>query len=303
MITKKTYGHSPSHIPTQKLALGWLKCVHRFMSQRGTKTYWHSHAEDQILCSLFGEFAYEFKNRARVNLSAGQYIVIPANTPHRIVRMQEAGGKRVELLLSRPRQNKPKNGCDIVPDHVVRSIVDLMRANPCQPMPCRNGYLKLFAELYDLADRGSMLSDAEIALARVLASMILLKFPGPSDVQQQETIPAHTPKADVADKILAFIEAHYKEHISIKSLCAYGGYSRSATIALIENSTGKTPCELISCKRLEEACQLLSKTNRSISDIAQECGFTSARYFNYAFRQELGTTPSKFRRSGGARTK
>ena len=110
-------------------------------------------------------------------LSPGQCIVVPANTPHRIVKIQEAAGKRVELLLSPPRKKLRANSVEIVPAPVVRSLIKNMTANTCRAVQCRREYLALFAEIYDLADRGDSLSDEEIALVRVLASMILLKFP------------------------------------------------------------------------------------------------------------------------------
>ena len=290
-----SYGHTPSNIPVQKLALGWLKCVHRFKSHRGAKTYWHSHAETQLLCSLFGEFAYEFEGRPRVMLSPGQCIVVPANTPHRIVKIQEAAGKRVELLLSPPRKKLRANSVEIVPAPVVRSLIKNMTANTCRAVQCRREYLALFAEIYDLADRGDSLSDEEIALVRVLASMILLKFPYQDRRQRRKPLHAHDTKAEVADKIIAFIETHYKERLSIARLSAYGGYSRAATIAMIKDATGWSPGELITYLRMEEATRLLSGTDRAVSDIARECGYSSARYFNYAFKQAQGVTPSAWR--------
>lgn len=295
MKNTQAYGQSPSHIPVQKLALDWLKCVHRFTSHRGTKTYWHSHAEDQLLCSLFGEFAYEFKDRPQVMLSAGQCIVIPANMPHRHVKMQEVAGKRVELLLSSPRKTGRGNGLAIVPDPVVRSLLRSITANPCRAVPCRRELFALFAEMYELADRGNSLSDEEIALARVIAAMILLKFPYQDRRQGRRPVHEHAVKADVADKTLAFIEAHYKECLSVSRLCAYSGYSRSATIGMIQEITGKTPGELIAGMRMAEATRLLADTDRAVSDIAQECGYSSARYFNYVFRRAHGVTPSAWR--------
>ncbi len=295
MIHTQAYGNGPSHIPVQRLALGWLKRVHRFASHRGARTYWHSHKEDQLLCNLFGEFAYEFNDRPQVLLSAGQCIVIPANTPHRLIKMQDAVGKRVELLLSKPRESDRANSLDVVPAHVVGALIKSMTANPCRVVPCRRELFTLFTEMYELADRGNSLTDEEVALARVIASMILLKFPYQDRSQGRKSVHEHTVKADVADKILAFIEEHYKERLSVSRLCAYGGYSRSATIGMIREITGKTPGELIAGRRLAEAARLLANTDRTVSDIARECGYTSARYFNYVFRQAHGLTPSSWR--------
>ena len=53
--------------------------------------------------------------------------------------------------------------------------------------------------------------------------------------------------------------------------------------------------EYITNLRIERAKTLLVHTNRRISDIAIECGFRSASYFNVVFRKQTGMSPKEFR--------
>lgn len=53
--------------------------------------------------------------------------------------------------------------------------------------------------------------------------------------------------------------------------------------------------EYITNLRIEKAKKLLTATNRRVSDIALECGFRSASYFNSVFRKCLGMAPGDFR--------
>jgi two-component system response regulator YesN len=53
--------------------------------------------------------------------------------------------------------------------------------------------------------------------------------------------------------------------------------------------------EYITNLRIERAKTLLVHTNRRISDIAIECGFRSASYFNVVFRKQTGMSPKAFR--------
>lgn len=59
--------------------------------------------------------------------------------------------------------------------------------------------------------------------------------------------------------------------------------------------------ELLRTARLEAARALLRdarQAHRSISDIAQACGFSEASALNRAFRQHYGSTPGQVRRNG-----
>ncbi len=59
-------------------------------------------------------------------------------------------------------------------------------------------------------------------------------------------------------------------------------------------SEGRSIGEYIAKHRLERAKDLLSR-DRSIKQIAYECGFSSPNHFAVSFRVETGMTPSEFR--------
>jgi AraC family transcriptional regulator len=48
--------------------------------------------------------------------------------------------------------------------------------------------------------------------------------------------------------------------------------------------------------RVERAKGLLAETDRSITEIAMDLGFSTSAYFTAVFHRETGTTPSDFRR-------
>lgn len=53
--------------------------------------------------------------------------------------------------------------------------------------------------------------------------------------------------------------------------------------------------------RISCACSALAETDRSVTQIAEECGFESQRSFFRVFQQQLGTTPCNTARTPARR--
>ena len=62
--------------------------------------------------------------------------------------------------------------------------------------------------------------------------------------------------------------------------------------------SGETLNNFTNRLRLEKAARLLRFSDRSLTDIALDCGFSSSATFSRAFRSGYDTSPSQFRKSG-----
>jgi AraC-like DNA-binding protein len=101
-------------------------------------------------------------------------------------------------------------------------------------------------------------------------------------------------------QIKTFIQENYaKPGLSTEDIANHLGVTpRYVQIALA--SEGLTPSEYLKVCRLQAARRLLSSAafaERSITEIAFECGFTSSAHFSTEFRKCFGESPSGFRRS------
>jgi transcriptional regulator GlxA family with amidase domain len=59
---------------------------------------------------------------------------------------------------------------------------------------------------------------------------------------------------------------------------------------------GETPHEFLTRLRLERAKELLTISNRPVTDICFDVGFTSLGSFSTLFRRHVGLSPAEFRR-------
>ena len=111
-----------------------------------------------------------------------------------------------------------------------------------------------------------------------------------------------TKKTLLEEQEQAFIdmfESYIRDHIAdsslnIDSVSIYMGLSKAQLYRKIKSLTNYSPNELIKIIRLKFAKDLLSISNKSISEIAYESGFSSPSYFTKCFREFYNEIPSEY---------
>lgn len=99
------------------------------------------------------------------------------------------------------------------------------------------------------------------------------------------------------DKALAIIYNHYYEPLNIEQISSSCGYSKSNFCKIFKNITGDTFHRTLNRHRIEIACMLLRESNDPIEKIAIETGFSDTKSFCRAFKQFVGASASKYRKS------
>lgn len=97
------------------------------------------------------------------------------------------------------------------------------------------------------------------------------------------------------DGALQLIYYDYKKPVTVDEAALVTGYGKSYFCKLFKNTTGMTFHEALNRKRIELACGLLSETNLSISEIAEEVGFAESKSFCRVFKSAMGISPGAYR--------
>lgn len=95
--------------------------------------------------------------------------------------------------------------------------------------------------------------------------------------------------------VLEYVEENYANKIQVVHLSNLLHVCDDRLIRLFKQVTGQTPIEYIMNLRIEAAIRLLSSTEMSIAEIADQVGFGSDTYMTRVFKQRLSTTPGKYR--------
>lgn len=95
-------------------------------------------------------------------------------------------------------------------------------------------------------------------------------------------------------KIFQYIENNYKQECNLKSLSNEIGYDYTYLSRHFKNSVGVSFNNYVNFYRLTNACYLFENTQKSITDCANDSGYTSIRSFNRNFKKQFGITPSEY---------
>ena len=87
------------------------------------------------------------------------------------------------------------------------------------------------------------------------------------------------------------------EKFKIEELCRYVSRSESQTIRIFKRAYGITPYNYVLEKKISLAKRFLRNTNLSIKQIADKLNFADEYYFSNFFKQKVGKTPTKYRKS------
>ncbi|MBO5998861.1 MAG: helix-turn-helix domain-containing protein, partial [Lachnospiraceae bacterium] len=92
-----------------------------------------------------------------------------------------------------------------------------------------------------------------------------------------------------------YLNENYMNMLSVNMLASRVYMSESAFSRLFKRETDMTYMEYLNYVRMKYAVEALSDTGKTVTEIAQECGFSYSSSFNKIFRKEYGISPTQFR--------
>jgi len=89
----------------------------------------------------------------------------------------------------------------------------------------------------------------------------------------------------------------YAEPLDVSAVAAVAHISPAHFSRSFRDVFGETPHRYLQRRRVERAMFLLRETDRSVTDICLDVGFTSLGTFSRTFREIVGQSPLAYRRS------
>ena len=101
------------------------------------------------------------------------------------------------------------------------------------------------------------------------------------------------------EALLHYIEANLKQTITARQVTQQAHYSYRNMNRIFQALKGETIGKYIRRRKIEKAAEYLVYSDHTISDIADELGFTDIATFSKAFKKKFGYSPSDFRGLSG----
>jgi len=256
---------------------------------------WHSHPGIELLFVLEGATAWEFQDGQQVEVAGGHFLAVPTGVIHRGTHEMRQPSSICGVIINPEHPECCKNTTFTKQNLCL--LNQYFTKSPLSSVPCsgelrsRLHRLTVVKRAYQQDQKNPVLK----ATMRTLTCSVLLE--AISGLQGAPPVAVETHVAAAKE----YLQKHIHEQVRMSDLVKHIGFSRSYLFVLFKSVTGMSPNDYFVRLRIERSQRLLIETNRSITAIALDTGFSSSQYFSTAFRKHTGKTAMEYRRRFGRR--
>jgi len=102
-------------------------------------------------------------------------------------------------------------------------------------------------------------------------------------------------RQSLIESAIRHLNEHYQQDIQIEQLARQCFFSKNYFARLFKETTGMSVNQYGQRIRIEQACQLMRATDKTLSEIAVEVGYADYKTFFSAFRKQKGVSPQAYR--------
>lgn len=100
---------------------------------------------------------------------------------------------------------------------------------------------------------------------------------------------------------LEYMHAHYDQNFSMEALAEMCHISSTHFRRMFHAQMGTSPLHFLHQLRVIHSCALLRTTDLTVAEVATRVGYSSLSSYNLFFRRIMGSTPTRWRKSGEER--
>jgi len=132
--------------------------------------------------------------------------------------------------------------------------------------------------------------DRRLAAYRIIMEILSGLDDDFDDAAEAKTGGRHRRKSTLSEKILKYVNSHISDELSIPLLSEKFYVSQSQIGRIFKQSTGASPWEYITAKRLVSARKMLEE-GKTAGEAAEKCGFGDYSSFYRAYVKRYGESP------------
>ncbi len=223
-----------------------------------------------------------------VQLHKGQFIVIDANVPHRLIVAPDSTCRMLNIEFGIVRSG---NGSSVLSD-MIREEQELsaLLHDPQDYYVLSDPeevYYTLKSLVLELNQQRTSPMLGELLFAQLLTRIARL---------YQEARISHLPQSEwYVRRSIQFMHQNYDRLIRMEQIAAAVNVHPGYLHRIFKKHMHITPTAYLNDLRMDKAMMLLSQTDIPIPEIADYVGVASRQYFHLLFKKHTGTTPAEYR--------
>ena len=253
-------------------------------AKKTNMTDWHIHDEMEMVLLLTGTKTFYFEDET-IRLNAGDIIFVNSNIPHKTETTVGSSCVLLQFNMSSNNGDDPdylwleniSNNTDATHtvfeksgdiNSLLTDCIQKIRYEYNEKKKSYDYFIKSY--IYEVAAilyRNGILTDYSAWQQRIL------------------------PLSDV----LKYIDEHYNEHISLSQISAVLNCHSSYFCKFFKSILGVSFVEYLNLVRLNKAKKLMKKSQKNITEISYDVGFSSVSYFIKTFKKYNHCSPNKYR--------
>lgn len=135
---------------------------------------------------------------------------------------------------------------------------------------------------------------ADIFLQGMLFRLLLMIYE--TKLTDTRTVHNRTPLTPPIMDAIVFIENNYVDNPTLEEAAKVAGFSTAYFSRQFSAQLGKSYTEYLDNIKIQHVQRLLTRTKKSIMEIAEETGYCHGNYLNSQFKKKVGMTPGQFRK-------
>lgn len=240
------------------------------------KSHYHEYFE---LYYLENGHRYHIINDSIYSLNAGDFVIFPPYVMHHSYDKNDVSFKRL-LIYFKP---------EVV---IIPEILSKLSISPGIYKLNNKSSKYIHSKLVEiLAEQNNMNIYCEEAMKMILNQLLIEIIR-----HKSESLNTTVEKQDRITQILSYLRQNYAEHIVLEDLAAKFYVSPYYLCREFKYYTNSTIIQYVNTLRVTRAQRILMETDKSITDISIEVGFSNITHFERVFKSIVGITPSKYRK-------
>ncbi|MGA0557975.1 helix-turn-helix domain-containing protein [Larkinella sp. VNQ87] len=254
---------------------------------------WHFHPEIE-LNYVVSSAGMRFIGHSIERFSGGEIVLLGSNLPHYWKNDAVAGQPDRPLLAEAIIAR-------FAPEFAGEAFWELPEIKPIQRLLQRAGVgLKLLEPLRtEVAQQLEGLLSLS-GLAQLTGLLHILDRIAHSDTLAPIS-PGYLPEyhqnrqSERLSRVIGHLLQHVSQPVSLDEVAGLANMNPAAFCRYFKSQMGQTLTQYVTELRIRYACDLLTRTDESITVVSEQAGFENVSYFVQAFRKKQGVTPARFR--------